>query len=355
MRTHVAGLQVALLIALSVVNGCGLCTAFTPPTRTPPTLESEGMPTLLPTLTTPSLPTPAMPASAPPAATLVPSSTPDPPTDTPAPPTPSREPTATPEPPTPTQEAVDPTPVTLTPGQGPVIVLFRSSLEEADPGDTILLEWQSLRATRASLYHLLPSGQFGAFWPVETSGSMVFTIAPGSRNPERFMLFVSDDADNTVEAGLTVEVRCPDTWFFAAAPDECPSSPPALGDAAEEHFERGVMLWIKAEDRIYVLFSDGQQPAWRALTDEWDEGEPIEDPNIAPPEGLLQPARGFGLVWRETPGVRDRLGWAVDAEEAFATAIQSTARFKYNVTYFRALDGGAWELGPEGSRWEHLP
>jgi len=115
------------------------------------------------------------------------------------------------------------------------------------------------------------------------------------------------------------------------------------------------MLWNRAEDRIYVLFDDGNQPAWRAYTDEWDEGEPASDPAIVPPEGLFQPVRGFGLVWREQPGVRDRLGWAVDAETGYSTAVQATSRFKYNTTYVRALDGGVWELGPEGSEWNHLP
>jgi hypothetical protein len=30
-------------------------------------------------------------------------------------------------------------------------------------------------------------------------------------------------------------------------------------------------------------------------------------------------------------------------------------RSKYNVTYVNALDGGVWELGPEGSEWFHIP
>ena len=75
-----------------------------------------------------------------------------------------------------------------------------------------------------------------------------------------------------------------------------------------------------------------------------------------PPAGLYQPVRGFGLVWREETGVRDRLGWALGEEAGYPTAIQHTSsRPKYNVTYVKAPDGGVWELGPELSKWRHIP
>jgi hypothetical protein len=45
----------------------------------------------------------------------------------------------------------------------------------------------------------------------------------------------------------------------------------------------------------------------------------------------------------------------VDVEVGYPTAIQRTSRFKYNDTYVRALDGGVWQLGPEGSKWCHVP
>lgn len=243
---------------------------------------------------------------------------------------------------------------TTTPGEGPVIAYFRANVTEANPGDTITLEWQSTGGTRATLYHLLLSGQYGRFWEVEPAASMDYAIPAEARNWEGFELFVSDNTDRTARAGLMVTLRCPDAWFFSPAPDECPSSPPILTNGAEEHFERGVMLWNRAEDRIYVLFDDGGYTAWKAFVDQWEEGDPESDPGIAPPAGLYQPVRGFGLVWREEPGVRDRLGWAVDTEVGYPTAIQRTSRFKYNDTYVKALDGGVWELKPEGSRWCHI-
>jgi hypothetical protein len=83
--------------------------------------------------------------------------------------------------------------------------------------------------------------------------------------------------------------------------------------------------------------------------------DPESDPSIEPPPGRYQPIRGFGMVWREQPGVRDRLGWAVEPETGYETAIQRTSYVRYNHTYIRARDGGVWRLGPERSEWEHLP
>ena len=73
-----------------------------------------------------------------------------------------------------------------------------------------------------------------------------------------------------------------------------------------------------------------------------------------PPPGYYQPVRGFGLVWREQPNVRDRLGWALAPEAGFETAVQHTSYPKYNHTYLRALDGNVWWLWPEHSGWEKI-
>jgi hypothetical protein len=115
------------------------------------------------------------------------------------------------------------------------------------------------------------------------------------------------------------------------------------------------MIWIKDDDQIYVLFDDGQSPSWRAYADEWDEGEPEDDPTLTPPAGMYQPVRGFGLIWREQEDVRERLGWATDREAAFSTAMQRTSRPRYNDLFIRALDGGVWKLLPESSGWEKMP
>jgi hypothetical protein len=202
---------------------------------------------------------------------------------------------------------------------------------------------------------VLPSGQLGTpVWEVGPTGSLAYTISPERRNSDTFALFVTDEAGLAVQETVQVALRCPDEWFFSPAPDICPAGPATITAGAEEHFRRGTMLWAAAEDRIYVLFEDEQYPRWSAYEDEWDEGEPTLDRDIELPPGFQQPVRGFGLVWREEPGVRERLGWAVDEERGYESAVQRSSHVRYRVLYIRALNGGVWELAPNSSAWERI-
>jgi hypothetical protein len=291
---------------------------------------------------------PAAPAAAStPSVTPQPSATPETPS-TPVPtttPAPSIMPTTTSVPPSPTER----------PDSGPVILYFRANVEEADPGDTIVLEWESVGATKAIIYQIPPSYQMPqSGWDVDTSGTLSHQIGLHERNWIMFQLYVFDAAERSASASLTVSLRCPDPWFFSPAPDVCPTSP-IVSAAAEQHFERGTMVWIEELDRIYVLFADDvHSPKWLGFEDKWDESMPDRDPTLVPPDGLYQPIRGFGLVWRQNSTVRERLGWATDQETAFETIVQHTTLYKYNSTYLRALDGDVWHLGPEMSSWEKI-
>lgn len=254
--------------------------------------------------------------------------------------------TATPEA-TPELPATQATPI-------PTINYFRSDVEVADPGDTITLEWMTTGAVTVTLWHLAPTGQLGRFWDVSPNGSFDYSIDPIERNYSRFALFASIDADNWQMATLSITLNCLDDWFFTNAPDICPARAALFSEGAVQYFENGLMIWMEAEDHIYVLFGDTSSPKWKRFVDSWEEGEPEDDPTITPPEGLYQPVRGFGLIWREEPGVRERLGWAVEEEAGFSTAVQRTSYAKYNETYVLAPDGQIWHLLAEGSGWEMI-
>jgi hypothetical protein len=257
-------------------------------------------------------------------------------------------PTSTPTP-TPAPTLVEPA------VSDPAIVYFRANVEEADPGDTIVLEWETVGATHVTLYRIPPSQQLPqSGWDVDTTGSYTYEIPSHDRNSISFQLYASDATDKYVAASLTLPLRCPVTWFFSPPSEICPTAP-IVSAAAEQHFERGTMIWIEEMDRIYILYADDiHSPKWESFIDEWDESQPDRDPELTPPDGLLQPVRGFGLVWRQNPRVRDRLGWAIDQETGFETIVQHTTLFKYNSTYIRALDGNVWYLGPERSAWEKM-
>ena len=240
-------------------------------------------------------------------------------------------------------------------GDGPIIDYFRSDVDEADPGDTVTLEWETKGATSAALYHLLPTGQLGTYWEVDVIGTLDYEIDVAERNHTGFLLVASDDAGNSSRASHAITLRCPDTWFFVPAPEGCPASAALTSAGAEQHFERGVMIWVEDEGVIYVLFDDEHSPWWVVYPDEWEPGDPESDAGIVPPQGFFQPVRGFGLVWRDRLDVRDRLGWAADVETAFDTAIQRSSRAKYNDTFIRALDDTVWQLLPESSGWNKVP
>jgi hypothetical protein len=85
---------------------------------------------------------------------------------------------------------------------------------------------------------------------------------------------------------------------------------------AYQPFERGEMIWSDhvawyAQPVIYVLYPDA---TYERFEDTFDPALDPVDGGQAPPAGLLEPAYGFGKVWRDQPGVRERLGWATSGE-----------------------------------------
>lgn len=334
-----AGL-IALVVA--IVGGCARSTELPVPTPTP---------TMRPTVTvvaptnTPS-PTPsALPS---PTATPTPTLT--------AMPTGTTAPTASPtntESATATRQPV----ATATSVAGPSITYFRVKPELVDPGDAVTLTWASKDASKALLYKLFYSGQLPPEGiDVPPTGSYVYEISPQERNWVNFLLYVWDEADRHASAGVSVELRCPEVWFFEPPPEDiCPTAP-LVSSAAEQHFENGTMVWVAEEDAIFVFFDAPQTTTrWSRFQDHWEEGMADRDPDVTPPPGLQQPIRGFGLVWREQSHVREQLGWAVDDEQGFTTVMQRTTRYKYNAWYLLALDGDVWYLGPERSSWDKVP
>lgn len=95
------------------------------------------------------------------------------------------------------------------------------------------------------------------------------------------------------------------------------------------HFERGEMYWIQLRGGrgvIYVvIYGANNTMRYQRFDDTWSEGQPINS-GLTPPPGLREPSRGFGKVWREQPGIRDALGWAVEDERAVQMYYQAFDR-----------------------------
>lgn len=103
----------------------------------------------------------------------------------------------------------------------------------------------------------------------------------------------------------------------------CPTNNGTSPLMVTQPFERGNMFWRSDTKQIYALAANGQ--FWQ-VPDSWTEGMPTDDPAFAAPGGVLQPVRGFGLVWRTNAALRDALGWATLPEAQYNGAWQDFER-----------------------------
>lgn len=89
---------------------------------------------------------------------------------------------------------------------------------------------------------------------------------------------------------------------------------------AEQPFQRGRMFWLEPTGQIWVMVeTEPGVGLWQVYEDLFKEGDMELDPAVVPPEGLIQPIRGFGLIWRTGENVRQEIGWATDIEVGFVS------------------------------------
>lgn len=281
------------------------------------------------------------------------------PTETPQPTRPAS--TRTPGPPAafPLVPTVPPAPETLTATAAPThlaaaIRYFTTDSEFVTPGENVTLFWSVDGAGRARIYRVDENGERLFRWDVMGEGQITVATRATDRDAARFLL-AAQIGQVEIEQLLLIPLRCVDIWFFDPPPDACAAAPAELTTQAEQTFERGRMVWVAALDRVYAVFEDGGRPAWAMYPDEFNEGDPERDESLVPPPGLEQPIRGFGLVWRNNPRVRERLGWAVSPEVAFEGMMQAdSAEPSLATLYLRLRDGGILALDAQTNEWDVL-
>ncbi len=263
------------------------------------------------------------------------------------------------------------------PAGQPVILGFTVAPTEAVPGETVTLKWTSAYATSAELTSYSPSSAPITLTALPPSGSLAVTIGKGEKLSYSLNLLVKDQAGNTDQRFRTVSLLCLDTPFFTSSNKPivggCPYRPAAFVNGAEQAFEHGRMLWLapipaantpsgSAEGAaVYVLYDAGIMGpwgVWQKYNDLWNASEPESDPALQPPAGLYQPVRGFGKVWREMPGVRDKLGWALAPEQGYAdAAYQAQQRYGYppDDLYLRTANKTILYLQLDSYWWQVQP
>lgn len=271
------------------------------------------------------------------------------PTDGPTP-TSVLQPTFTPEPATQT--------ATFAPTRsGLEIEYFITSNDTSDPapGESVLLFWKINGTNEGRIYRVDDEGNRTDFWDIDGEGRLRVDIEQTTTNEAQFVL-VAELNGSVAEETLSLPiVGCSLIWFFQPPVEDCPAAPPTQSLQVEQRFEGGIMLWLESSQEIYALFSDGQTPTWQIFPDNFTDGIPIQDDSITAPPERLQPVRGFGLVWRENPAVRERLGWAVEPELGYDGVIQRADAAEQGTIYLRIRDGGIVGLQPGGVAWEVLP
>lgn len=278
-------------------------------------------------------------------------------------PVPTRMPTTPTPGPSPTPliaPTASPMPATLTATRAPTriglsIEYFTTDSEFVTPGQNVTLFWSTRGAQAARIFRVNDEGERIFQWDVNTSGRLTIATRASDREVARFTL-EAQAGESVIEQPLLIPLRCPEVWFFEPSPDSCPAAPYQFSQQAEQTFERGRMIWVQAQDRIYVIFEDGLAPQWAQYSDEFAEGDQERDDTLIAPPGLDQPIRGFGVIWRTIPRVRERLGWANGPEIAFEGMIQADSVEPSVATqYLRMREGGILALNARTTEWDIIP
>jgi hypothetical protein len=208
-----------------------------------------------------------------------------------------------------------------------------------DNGKQLTFHWNTSGGTSARILGGTAQ-RFQPVWDVALSGEMTVDIAQTLFRDPAMTLELRNEAGEFIAESVVVDWDCTNVYFFTPEPRRCPHPATAV-PAAIQAFENGQMVWlesVEANNRlIVVLYNDG---SLQSFTDTWQEGDPVDDPALEPPQGLFQPVRGFGKVWREQPGVRDKLGWAINLEQAFQATLQAEMVESIPVTSYLQLPDG---------------
>jgi hypothetical protein len=148
---------------------------------------------------------------------------------------------------------------------------------------------------------------------------------------------------------------CDSAWFFIEPrPESCPLNPALASQGVFQRFQNGLMFWIGSQDAIYVLYDDAQAPRWQVFRDVFDEGMPEDSDEYASPpyQGVWQPRRGFGMLWRNNILVRERIGWAVQQlEQPYSVQIQTDSQ---GVAFVNDPTNVIYALSPAGQSWQKI-
>lgn len=225
-----------------------------------------------------------------------------------------------------------------------VTVELPSTITPTLTDDQAAVEVSPTEPVRAGTATATPTPYVGVFigqpTSVDTEGNVIVPptipplvlIQPGS-NPGG--VFTPSFPQTTSGASCSVPVSEVFQNAYSTNPSlqnlGCPREAGYTLSLVFQPFEQGRMFW-RDTGQIIVLSNSGV--FWR-VPDNWNEGIPPDDPALIPPTGLIQPVRGFGLIWRTSETFKNSLGWAVSSEFPISS-------------YWQEFTGGSLFLGDGG-------
>ncbi len=234
----------------------------------------------------------------------------------------------------------------------PRIEFFQSD-GPVEPGSPVTLLWSTRNADRAVIYQLDREGDRERLWNVAPDGRQSVDTSARDRGQLDFLLVVGPEAQQ-VSQELAVPLECPVQWFFTPPAEECADDDAVESFLIEQGFERGRMIYIGEQNRVYALFNDGFDPAWISFENVYTPGEdPESDPNFQPPPNFYQPIARLGFVWRGNDTVRNRLGLATQPEVTYEGVFQQATLFGgADTLYLTSPDGTVLQLIGTGASWQ---
>lgn len=230
------------------------------------------------------------------------------------------------------------------------IASFTATPDTVNPGAAVTLSWEINGTGGVTIQQLIPN--------ISQSTTVVTAQSPkGSAEvypPDIALYSVTyrlTAANGTATQDVTVNVHCPYTFFFGEA-DGCPAGEARAIGVTYQEFENGYMLWRSDTNEIIVHYSDGTAAYF--LEQDY-AGLDMPELEEMPPLDRKAPGSGFGKVWANAPGVRDKIGWAVGEEVGYDTTFQRVAQTRSprpEFAFFITLpDGrvvgsgyGAWQV-----------
>jgi hypothetical protein len=134
-------------------------------------------------------------------------------------------------------------------------------------------------------------------------------------------------------------------------------TPPPGGSSSQfttgatfQQYENGFMVWRadNGEIRVYVGPIGGDAGSIGELTIySARQYSGLSSQQFSPPTGRIAPILGFGRVWGNFPSIRQQLGWALSAEQAYTM----TAQTQNGVVIAFTVFGGRFVNYRQGNQW----